>query len=418
MPKKKFVPMTGLDNLNEEEKHLYYQDACKHFGLPPELNLLEYLWLQDSEHNGKHLVLYCRRGGTDIIRANKGICVDEIKETIADGVVIFTAKGHDSTGRTDVAVGSASIKGLYGSALSSAVMTAQTRATRRLTLQLVGGGLLDETEVQEHPVITKADAVPVQNIAALPTVQVTATPGKDITEKQTVDSINYYRSGAYPDATLQAIEFLEKDQTPVQPESLSDVTSPPLGQEVAQIQVPAIDVPKKRRKNRRTGIVVLDQVSPEDIQKEVQAACERIDAMPPLVFDSMKPEITKAADELNRNVAKSVMPEFIAVLMQEEKQLPPPPRKDTPGKEQMKEYEKRLFVYTNDVLPKGKMKGSEGIGGINHKLKAFAKLMTGEDKNLAVNQWETLFGFLDDKLTELGPEGLVKLINQKLGVKE
>jgi len=129
MEKQKFVPLTGLDNLSETEKHDYYVNCCAHYGIPAELNLLQFMWLDSNDGTGeKHLVLYAKRGATDLMRGVHGISVDEIKETLGDGFVMFTAKGHDKTGRTDVAVGSANLKGLSGKHLDNALMTAQTRA--------------------------------------------------------------------------------------------------------------------------------------------------------------------------------------------------------------------------------------------------------------------------------------------------
>ena len=63
----------------------------------------------------------------------------------------------------------------------------------------------------------------------------------------------------------------------------------------------------------------------------------------------------------------------------------------------------------------------EGIGGVERKVALYVQTMFADAKEtrfLTVNQWETFLGFLDEKLKELGAEGLVKLINQKIGAKE
>ena len=95
-------------------------------------------------------------------------------------------------------------------------------------------------------------------------------------------------------------------------------------------------------------------------------------------------------------------------------------KKGMPTEEQAKEYKTRLSNYV-DVLNKGGMKPSEIIGGAPYKLRAFVRVFfpqTPEQKNLTVDQWNAFFGYLDGKHEELGAEGLVKLINEKLGVKE
>src|SRR5258705_13564344 len=64
------------------------------------------------------------------------------------GLVTFIATGSVPSGRQEMAVGSSYIEGLRGDKKAHGVMTASTRAVRRLTLQFVTGGVLDETEVQ------------------------------------------------------------------------------------------------------------------------------------------------------------------------------------------------------------------------------------------------------------------------------
>ena len=61
------------------------------------------------------------------------------------------ARGRDRTGREDEATGVVNIKGLGGEALANALMKAETKAKRRLTLSIVGLGFLDESEVEGLP---------------------------------------------------------------------------------------------------------------------------------------------------------------------------------------------------------------------------------------------------------------------------
>ncbi|MGE5594790.1 MAG: hypothetical protein ACM3S1_01995 [Hyphomicrobiales bacterium] len=59
-------------------------------------------------------------------------------------------------GRTDESVGAVSVKGLQGENLANALMKAETKATRRVTLSVAGLGWLDETEVasvQDAPAV-------------------------------------------------------------------------------------------------------------------------------------------------------------------------------------------------------------------------------------------------------------------------
>ena len=66
------------------------------------------------------------------------------------------AYGQDKTGRIDAALGSVSIVGLRGEALSNAKMKAETKAKRRATLSICGlGFVLDETEIETVPAEAK-----------------------------------------------------------------------------------------------------------------------------------------------------------------------------------------------------------------------------------------------------------------------
>jgi hypothetical protein len=54
-------------------------------------------------------------------------------------------------GRTDVSTGAVSIANVNGEARANAMMKAETKAKRRVTLSICGLGMLDETEVESIP---------------------------------------------------------------------------------------------------------------------------------------------------------------------------------------------------------------------------------------------------------------------------
>lgn len=167
----KFVPMYELESLTESQKKDYYHAACEYLGLPPELGVLSYHWM-DQNDGPKKLVLYAKKGATDIIRKNLGISVIDLKKEIGNGEVTWIAKGQNKEGRTEMSSGSKSTEGLKGRELESAVMWAQTKALRRMTLQFVGAGILDETEVETQNVpVLQAQATCLQ-----PPEQPTAKP--------------------------------------------------------------------------------------------------------------------------------------------------------------------------------------------------------------------------------------------------
>jgi uncharacterized metal-binding protein len=114
-------------------------------GLNPLTKPFEYISL-----NGK-LTLYATRGCTDQLRALRRIEVHKLERERADDLAIVTAYGRDHTGRQDSAIGAVNILNLKGEALANALMKAETKAKRRLTLSLAGLGLLDEIEAESIP---------------------------------------------------------------------------------------------------------------------------------------------------------------------------------------------------------------------------------------------------------------------------
>lgn len=134
-----------LSVLAPAERVQYYQAVCESVGLNPLTKPFEYLRLNNR------LVLYATRGCTDQLRSIRGIEVSKLERERADDLAIVVAYGRDRTGRQDSAMGAVSIAGLKGEALANALMKAETKAKRRLTLSMSGLGLLDEIEVESVP---------------------------------------------------------------------------------------------------------------------------------------------------------------------------------------------------------------------------------------------------------------------------
>lgn len=147
MSKKEFTIVYNLETLDKSALEKYMADLSEWLGLPPGLNGLALRWMDDADGRRK-LVAYAHKGTTDILRAAKGIEVTSLTPlNLLPSAVVFQAVGKDRSGRQEIAIGAATIEGRRGEQLAYAVMTAQTRACRRLTLQFVGGGILDESEV-------------------------------------------------------------------------------------------------------------------------------------------------------------------------------------------------------------------------------------------------------------------------------
>ena len=134
-----------LSKLTEAERISYYAKVCESVGLNPFTRPFEYLTL-----NGK-MILYARKDCTEQLRARDGVSIVELHREVAEGVYLVTAHARNKDGREDLAIGAVNIEGLKGEAKANAMMKAETKAKRRVTLSICGLGMLDETEVESIP---------------------------------------------------------------------------------------------------------------------------------------------------------------------------------------------------------------------------------------------------------------------------
>jgi hypothetical protein len=121
--------------------------------------------------NGKE-VLYCTRSGTQQLnKLHKVSHTITSRDTNADaGVYIVTSKASLPDGRCTESIGAVNIAGLKGEMYANAIMKAETKAKRRATLDLLGLGVLDESEAETIP---NASTVALQTmVEALPQMEV------------------------------------------------------------------------------------------------------------------------------------------------------------------------------------------------------------------------------------------------------
>jgi len=144
------VLMQGdLSKLSANERVEYYRAVCQSVGLNPLTRPFDYITL-----NGK-LTLYAKKDATDQLRANNQVSITKLEKETVNDIYLVTAYASGRNGRTDASTGAVNIAGLKGDALANALMKAETKAKRRVTLSICGLGLLDETEVE-----TVSTAVP------------------------------------------------------------------------------------------------------------------------------------------------------------------------------------------------------------------------------------------------------------------
>lgn len=130
-----------LERLKPQERVSYMLTVCKTLGLNPLTKPFEFIRL-----NGK-LVMYARKDCTEQLRRLNGISVTIAAREAVDGVYVVTARATDRYGRNDESIGAVPIEGLKGEAKANALMKAETKAKRRVTLSISGLGMLDESEV-------------------------------------------------------------------------------------------------------------------------------------------------------------------------------------------------------------------------------------------------------------------------------
>lgn len=136
-----------LSKLSPAERVAYYRRVCESLGLNPYTKPFDYIVL-----NGK-LTLYARKDATEQLRKLHGVSITIVaREWLQDlGVYAVTARATTPDGRTDEAIGAVHVAGLKGESLANALMKAETKAKRRVTLSICGLGWLDETEVSDIP---------------------------------------------------------------------------------------------------------------------------------------------------------------------------------------------------------------------------------------------------------------------------
>ena len=141
-----------LAKLSPRDRLNYYNAVCKSVGLNPLTRPFDYLHL-----SGK-LVLYAKRDATDQLRKLHDVSIiPPLERETVEGIYVVTANARDKDGRIDSSIGAVPIENLKGEQRANAIMKAETKAKRRVTLSICGLGMLDEVEVGSIP-----DARPVK----------------------------------------------------------------------------------------------------------------------------------------------------------------------------------------------------------------------------------------------------------------
>lgn len=159
------IAVTGgnLTTFSIPDRLLYYNAVCERAGLDPALQPFTFL----SSNN--KITLYCNRvGAQQLSRANK-VSHAIVNREVVSGIFIVTAQAKNGVGpdeRQTESIGAVPIEGLKGDNAANAMMKAETKAKRRATLDLLGLGIMDETELDTMPAHTTITADQMQNYNA------------------------------------------------------------------------------------------------------------------------------------------------------------------------------------------------------------------------------------------------------------
>jgi hypothetical protein len=411
-----FVPMYDLESLNEQQRQEYVKNVCAHMGVPDNLNLVMLTYLDDGE-GPRRLVAYAKRGAAEIIRSTKGINVTNVLEKVIGGSIMFTVTGVDNKGHQEIAVGSKWIQDKTGKDLDDAIMTAHTRALRRMTLQFVGAGVLDESEVNPNQPVTVKNTTSIP-VPSQPIVQPTSAPGNDVTVAkvvyQTIDS-----NATLPPHSGVNLEVIGRVNEPV----LFKGTDIPLENIVPgkkEVSASELEEFKKQQDKLRADAIAslnaaakpAEQSKPEEPPKPRRGRRPRVDmgpSVPPPAAPaaSVAPTIAVPAQVLPAHVHVSPGIQVAPTLMPSA-----PVSKAKLSPEQVKPYRQRLFKLVNDQLEPAGFAPKEGIGNAD-KMRSFATMMFSEVTNmneLTVEQWEKYLTTLEGKVKAEGAAATVKYI--------
>src|SRR6516162_5878457 len=122
-----------LSGLDAEQRVNYYLKVCSSLGLNPYTKPFDYLML-----NGR-LILYARKDATDQLRQLHKVSITRLEREQIGELMVVTASA------------AVPVKNLQGEQLANALMKAETKAKRRVTLSLCGLGMTDESEVESIP---------------------------------------------------------------------------------------------------------------------------------------------------------------------------------------------------------------------------------------------------------------------------
>lgn len=211
-----------LSKMSQEMKVDYYNRFCQSLGLNPLTQPFQLLVFQGKQR------LYATKDCTEQLRKIHGVSITDVTAAELRGVYVVTAKALDKSGKTDAATGVVPVENLKGEALANALMKAETKAKRRVTLSICGLGILDESELDTMPnhKVTPVDA-PSVTLVTDSTLQEAVKEMESCTSLDCCAATWKKYNQFQPDPKFQAAKEAKKQQlspTPIAPPEVVEVT--------------------------------------------------------------------------------------------------------------------------------------------------------------------------------------------------
>lgn len=411
-----FSPLYDLEQLSEQERQEYVTNLCDYLGIAPNLGLIRLSYLNDPTGGPSRLVAWIKRAGTEQIRAEREISVIETSHDILGDTIIFKVTGKDKNGRQEIGIGAKTFSGLTGDAKEDAIMTSHTRASRRMTLQFAGAGLLDESEVHGRVVNPPTGAVSKLTLAES---KPNNSAGKDVTLEKIIEiarsfpdippSASVTGSVNAPDLLTvmvdMAVEAAATElMTPEQKQASWEEGQRKMREDaIAQLNggAEAPPIEKKTRKPRQKKTIDMGPSEP------VPVAIVAADKPEP-------PAATVPAPAPVEPVAMTVPPPVQPVATG----TPAVAGKPRLTPEQVKPYRQRLFRVVNDYLEPNGFAPKEGMGNAD-KMRALATIQFPDVMNmneLTTTQWESYLTSLEQRIQKEGAAETVKYIEDQIGI--
>lgn len=175
-----------LSALPPVQKVQYYNAICERIGLDPLTQPFKLLNLSGKQ------IMYCDRSGAQQLNKIHEVSHRIVAREIVHDCYVVTSQAFLPTGRQTESIGAVSIINLKGEQLCNAFMKAETKSKRRSTLDLLGLGMLDESEIETIPNAQPVSPTPISESEPTP-----KEPKPTLTPKQKSFIENLIKSNVF-----------------------------------------------------------------------------------------------------------------------------------------------------------------------------------------------------------------------------